>query len=250
MSIVLYNGHAHLPEAKFSEHMETDQPDSALFSLGYSIVNGTSPTDWADVLKLAHENIRVLPAIGLHPLKVSHVPDNWKTSFLQILNNSSICAVGEIGLDHRDRSADMEKQLYAFCWQLKQARNLGIAVSIHCVKATGLLMNTLRTHDLPSRGIHLHAYNGPLELIPELAEMGAYFSFATKQLKFNRGKVLDRIRAIPIQRLLIETDLAYRNDCSILHGCYEIIAQRRKMPLEQLYEHVAENFKTCFQKPK
>ncbi|MGK0456416.1 MAG: TatD DNase family protein [Zhongshania aliphaticivorans] len=107
-------------------------------------------------------------------------------------------------------------------------------------------MNTLRTHDLPSRGIHLHAYNGPVELIPELVELGAYFSFAAKQLEFNSEKVEDRIRAVPIQRLLIETDATYRNDFTTLHNCYTAIAEIREMSLEKLSESVAENFKSYF----
>lgn len=252
MSTVLYNAHAHVPDAdeEPSEHLKNKPLSSTHFSPEYSIVNGTSPADWADVLQLARKHIEVLPAIGLHPLEVSHAPDHWKTSFLKILDNDSICAIGEIGLDRRDRSADVEKQLDAFCWQLKQAHKHEITVSIHCVKASGLLMDTLRTHDLPSQGIHLHAYNGSLELVPELAEMGAYFSFAAKQLKSNSKKILHRIRAIPIRRLLIETDLAYGSDCSILHACYEMIAQIREMPLEQLYENITENFESCFQKSK
>jgi TatD DNase family protein len=243
---LFYDAHAHLPSPESREHQATDQASLSSIDLKYSVINGTSPNDWAAVLEFAQENPRALPAIGLHPQEVQNVPKNWKELFLQLLGNNSICAIGEIGLDRRNQNSDIEQQLDVFCWQLEQARARNIPVSIHCVKATGVLMNTLRTHDLPSRGIHLHAYNGPVELIPELVELGAYFSFAAKQLEFNSEKVEDRIRAVPIQRLLIETDATYRNDFTTLHNCYTAIAEIREMSLEKLSESVAENFKSYF----
>ena len=170
--------------------------------------------------------------------------------FLQLIDSNPICAIGEIGLDRRDRNNNIEKQLDAFCWQLQQAHTRDLPVSIHCLKATGTLMDTLRTQDLPSCGVHLHAYNGPVELIPELVELGAYFSFAARQLDFNSKKIRSRICAVPIQRLLIETDTNCENDCSTLYNCYTAIAKIRETPVEELTECVAENFKTYFLTPQ
>ena len=247
MAVVkLYDAHSHLPDAGSSDCLTTDLVNLKSIDLRYSVINGTSPTDWTTVLDFAKKNSQLLPAIGLHPQKVQSAPRNWKDVFLKILDSYSVCAIGEIGLDRRNQNYDIEEQLNAFCWQLEQAYTRNISVSIHCLKATGLLMEVLRNHNLPSRGIHLHAYNCSAELIPELVELGAYFSFSARQLKCNSKKVRNQILAIPIQRLLIETDGNCGNDFSTLYNCYTRIAQIRKMPLHILSECVGKNFEAYF----
>ena len=123
-------------------------------------------------------------------------------------------------------------------------------------------METLRTVELPARGIHLHAYNGPLELIPELVALGSYFSFNAGQLRPDRPKVVERICAVPEHRLLIETDApdflppaahrAFRfDDPSVCHPgtirCgYAAIAKVRGVSFEALASRVEANFLRYF----
>ena len=89
-------------------------------------------------------------------------------------------AIGEIGLDQWIEGHDIAAQQDVFRFQLGIASERNLPVSIHCLRAIGPLMETLRTVELPARGIHLHAYNGPLELIPELVALGSYFSFTCR----------------------------------------------------------------------
>ena len=174
--------------------------------------------------------------------------------------------VGEIGLDKWIEGYDLELQQAAFHWQLAQATTRNLPTSIHCLKAIGPLMETLRAAALPARGIHLHAYNGPVELIPELVELGTYFSFNAGQLKAGKSNVPERIRAVPDERLLIETDApdmlpppelrAFElpqagNERTLTHPAtlkcgYQAIATLRGSLLESLTEQVALNFQTYF----
>ena len=127
-------------------------------------------------------------------------------------------------------------------------------------------MATLRSEQLPKRGIHLHAYNGPLELIPELVELGAYFSFHSGQLKAKNSRVIERIRTVPDKNLLIETDAPdilaaptlqtfklpipesanqITQPANLIHS-YTAIAEIRSSRIEKLAEQVAQNFETYF----
>ena len=242
----LYDAHAHLPSSEFGNYQTPNQTSSDSSERMYSVINGTSPDDWSAVLEFTQNNSQTLSAIGLHPQNVEGASENWKDTFLQLLTDNPTCSIGEIGLDRRYQSNGFEKQLDAFSWQLQQASNRNRPVSIHCVKAIGMLMETLRAHELPSRGIHLHAYAGPVELVPELVEMGAYFSFSTRQLESNHMKVRDRIRTIPLNRLLIETDKSHTKDASELHNCYATIAEIRGILVDQLATCIEENFKRYF----
>ncbi len=205
MPTPLYDAHAHFSDPELLKSWDQVSVDLEQIGLRRAVVNSTGPDDWPAVLKLAQQDARVLPAIGLHPWRVNDAPSNWRDTFLAALNKGAR-AIGEIGLDKWIEDYDIELQQDAFRWQLAQATERNLPVSIHCLKAIGPLMEILRSMDLPQRGIHLHAYNGPVELIPELVELGAYFSFNAGQLKPEPTKVADRIRAVPNERLLIETD--------------------------------------------
>lgn len=246
MSIQLYDAHAHLPSSESGNYQTPNQASWDSSERTYSVINGTSPDDWPAVLEFTKNNSQMLPAIGLHPQNVEEASENWKDTFLQLLADNPACSIGEIGLDRRYQSDGFEKQLDAFAWQLQLADNRNRPVSIHCVKAIGMLMETLRAYELPSRGIHLHAYAGPVELVPELVEMGAYFSFSARQVESNNAKVRDRIHTIPSNRLLMETDKAHIKDPSELLNCYVTIAGIRGILVDQLARCIEENFKRYF----
>ncbi|NBB78086.1 MAG: hypothetical protein GVY36_01350, partial [Verrucomicrobia bacterium] len=140
------------------------------------ILNGTSPKDWAEVLRLAGNHPGTRAAIGLHPCQLDHAPHDWQDQFQAALT-SGARAVGEIGLDKRFAKAPFDAQCDAFAWQLKQAAARNLPVSIHCFKATDPLLRLLRQNPIPTRGVHLHAYSGSAEEVAPFVELGAYFSF-------------------------------------------------------------------------
>lgn len=111
------------------------------------------------------DDSRLIPAIGLHPWKVNDAPANWQQQFLHALDHGTQ-AIGEIGLDKWIKDYDLERQQDAFRGQMAQVIQRNLPMSIHCLKATGPFMDTLRTIALSACGIHLHAYKGPTELIP------------------------------------------------------------------------------------
>ncbi|CAA6676817.1 MULTISPECIES: TatD family hydrolase [unclassified Lentimonas] len=259
----LYDAHIHLADPALERYREQIEADYEAIGLKQAVVNGTCPQDWPHVLALAQRDLRHIPAIGLHPWKVNHAPADWQAEFLKALDTGAQ-AIGEIGLDKWIEGHDIDRQQAAFQWQLAHATERNLPVSIHCLKAIGPLMDTLRTVPLPQRGSHLHAYNGPVELIPELVQLGAYFSFNAGQLKAGSSKVTARIQAVPDDRLLIETDAPdmlppaeHRSfelpDSSLTHPAtlidgYSTVAEIRTTSLEKLVEQVANNFETYFLK--
>lgn len=266
MPVGLYDAHNHLATSALRPQLKDIQATLTEIGLRKSVVNGTSPEDWQDVLALSQRDPSVLPAIGLHPWKVNHAPDDWQSSFLHAFDNGAK-VVGEVGLDQWIDDHDIERQQSAFHWQLAQAYRNNYPISIHCLRAIGPLMETVRSAQLPDRGIHIHAYNGSIELIPELVEMNTYFSFNAGQFKPNAKTVYEAIRQIPIERLLIETDApdmlppeehrAFSfassnteknplNHPANIHAAYKAVAFIREIEIEALTEQVANNFQTYF----
>ena len=261
MPVSLYDAHIHLAHAELlALQAEIDEVYDRI-GVRAVVCNGTSPDDWPAVLKLAKLNPRIIAGIGLHPWKVPHAAPTWKQDFLHALD-SGARVIAETGLDQWIEGYDIAAQQDAFRFQLGIAAERNLPLSIHCLRAIGPLIDTLRSVDLPERGIHIHAYNGPIELIPELSKLGAYFSFNAGQLRPDRPRVNERIQAIPANRLLIETDAPdflpvqeYREfelkETQLCHpgnirAGYEAIAALRELSFLALAKQVESNFLRYF----
>ena len=213
------------------------------------VINGTSPLDWARIIEQSNECSQLIPAIGLHPWQVNDAPEDWQTQFLALIEQAR--AVGEIGLDRCMEGHDIEQQEAAFVWQLEQADARTLPVSIHCIKATDRLLGILKKRPLPRRGVHLHAYSGSAEEVAQFASLGAYFSFYAGQLEGNSKKTFAAVRAVPADRILIETDapdtLTGSGDYEkLLYRGYARVAKLRGISVEVLAEQVASNFTRYF----
>jgi TatD DNase family protein len=175
--------------------------------VGYAMINGSSPADWPDVAALAARDPRNLPSFGLHPWDVPTAPAGWLDELRRVLLAHPAAGVGEMGLDRWIEGFDPVAQEAAFRAQLALAVELDRPLTIHCVRAIGPLMDILRATALPRRGFLLHSWNGPVELVPELARLGAYFSFSAHHLPERKAHLrVQFAAAIPPERILVETD--------------------------------------------
>uniref|UniRef100_A0A2P2JUE4 Uncharacterized protein MANES_08G158200 n=1 Tax=Rhizophora mucronata TaxID=61149 RepID=A0A2P2JUE4_RHIMU len=55
-------------------------------------------------------------------------------------------------------------------------------------------------------GIILHSYLGSAEMVPELAKLGAYFSFSGFLMSMKEQKAKQMLNVVPSDRILLETD--------------------------------------------
>lgn len=219
------DAHNHLQDQHFAENIDQVIEQTRLAGLKRCVVNGTQPSDWLRVSQLAadHPDI-IVPSFGLHPWcitaadKKSQPCDQpWFKQLQRHLDNSTHgpLGIGECGLDRAIiqantprplRQEQIDRQLAVFIAQLQLATERNLPISIHCVQAWGLMLEVLRSEPLPRCGFLLHSYGGSAELIPELTQLGAYFSFSAKLLHPQQQKRQNIFRQVPAERLLIETD--------------------------------------------
>ena len=206
----MQDAHLHLQDSRFQDTgaLVVEMSDHGI---SHCVVNGTSPDDWGRVAELSHcSDLKIIPSFGLHPWQVEQVyaesECEWKTQLSELLRTTPSACIGECGLDRWIKNPNRELQEDAFLFQLSLARELNLPLSIHILKAWGWFIEILRREEFPRVGFLLHSYNGSKELIPELVERGAYFSFSGYYLHERKAKTLDVFRHIPLDRLLVETD--------------------------------------------
>jgi len=225
---------------------------------------GNRPVDWQQRLHhtlteadsiLRDRDQAGLPAIGLAQVGEIGI-DRW------MLDRAQPDDPRLVGL----RRAPLDEQLEVFVWQLELAAAQDRAASIHCIDAWGALFDTLRSAKRPAQGFLLHAYAGPPEMVKPFANLGAYFSFNGSYLDPKRANQRETFKTVPIDRLLIETDapamplrsesnryeLPAQPDGTIVNhpaniaAVYTGLAAFLERPLDQLAQHVAQNFQTLF----
>lgn len=203
--LTLVDAHAHLQEEVLEEHLPGVMARAADAGVRWIVCNGTHENDWAQTAAIARTYSGVAPCFGLHPWFVSERSPEWLGRLEERLL-AVPSGVGEIGLDRWHEPRDEAAQEVVFRQQLALARRLERPVVIHCLRAWGWLMEVLREVDVPPAGMLLHAYGGPPDLIRPLAGMGGFFSFAGDVLDERRRRKREALRAVPLDRLLIETD--------------------------------------------
>jgi TatD DNase family protein len=203
---VLYDAHNHLQDERLNPWREEILATMPHTGLAEMIVNGSCEEDWPQVAALAEEHAWIRPAFGLHPWYVTKRGPEWLETLRNHLKACPRAIVGEIGLDRWIEKPDMEAQLACFRAQIALAVEFDRPAILHCLRAFGLLEETLRSIPLPPRGFLLHSYGGPVEMVPAFIRLGGYFSISPYFAHPRKAAQLATFGRIPLDRLLTETD--------------------------------------------
>lgn len=267
MSGMLFDSHNHLQEHRLDAVRPELMRLLPRLGVAEAVVNGSAEDDWEDVARIAREHSWVRPAFGLHPWYVKERTNAWLETLRRYLMEFPQAAVGEIGLDRWIENSDLDAQMQCFRLQLVLAVELDRPATVHCLRAWGLLEEQLRTVTLPKRGFLLHSYGGPEEMIPRFASRGAYFSLSPYFGHERKARQLAVFAAVPLERLLVETDAPDMwppdelnpnpllvdgrpvNHPANLRVSYELLAKVRGMNVDALKAVIAENHRRLFSMP-
>jgi TatD DNase family protein len=115
----------------------------------------------------------------------------------------------QCGLDKSPRglaAAPFDAQLASFEAQLALAQELRRPVSVHCVRAYGAVEEALGGAGVDVPAV-LHAWTGSVESTRSLLRLpGVHFSLGGHLAKLPPQKAVPMVRAIPLDRLLLESD--------------------------------------------
>ncbi len=264
--VELYDAHNHLQDQRLDPWRDDLARQLPALGLRQMVVNGTSPGDWPQVAALAKQYPWVRPAFGLHPWQVKERAPGWREQLDALLRAHPRAGIGETGLDRWIENPDIPAQLDCFRWQMARAAAADRPLTVHCLRAFGLLEQELRRAARPACGFLLHSYGGPVEMVPAFVKLGAYFSLSPYFFHPRKHTQLQTFKAVPPERLLIETDapdmrppaglnphpLRHPGDGSELNSpanlrfAYEKTAALLALPLPDLAAQVAENYHRLF----
>ena len=151
---------------------------------------------------------------------------------------SDVQAVGETGLDFVHGPA-REVQFGALRAQLRIARERGLPVVLHCVRAFEPLMRELAACE--PRAVIFHGFIGSPEQARQALAKGYFLSFGERA--FASPKTLAALRETPLSQLFLETD-----DSPVpIAEIYVRAAEARGVPAEELQRATLANYKRTFE---
>ena len=167
------------------------------------VVPGYNRASWPAVSEVTQARPALHPAYGLHPWEAAE--ELCLPELELLLRGGGAVAVGEIGLDFKLESFDRERQLEVLDRQLALAVDLDLPVLLHCRGAFDELAELASPFSPRLRGV-VHAYSRGVEPALRFVELGLHIAFGGAITRPNARRALHTARAVPLDRVLLETD--------------------------------------------
>lgn len=205
---MLIDSHCHILDNRLDADSEacgmTADGLSAIVESAYDLSSSHKAADLAD------RYARIFCTVGCHPEEAGGYKESDRDEYLELCTRPKVVAVGEIGLDYCYEISPRDVQKKVFLHQLYTAHEAKKPVVLHIRDALGDAFELLSAHkSLLTDGMLLHCYGGSREMAERFTkEFDAYFSFGGV-ITFKNAKKDDIVRAIPRDRLMLETDCPY-----------------------------------------
>ncbi len=264
---MLIDSHCHLDAALFAADRGAVLARAQERGISDLVVPAVGLDTWPPILALARRKSvpKVHAALGVHPVSLAELAAERDPDLLSALEaelqatHGELVAVGECGLDAAiDLSrADFTRQERVLVAQLELARRFGLPVILHArgAQANRRLLELCSRHALGPQGGVVHSYSGGADLVPSFAALGLYFGFAGPATYPDARRVRASIAAVPLERLLIETDAPDqtpaphrpgRCEPSYLADVLEAVAAARHLPAAELALQTTANARRLF----
>ncbi len=247
---MLFDTHVHLNARQYAKD-RTEVIERA-FEAGVShmVVVGFNHETIPLALEIAEQYETIYAAIGWHPVDAIDCKDEDLKWIEDLSTHPKVVALGEMGLDyHWDRSPkDVQKEI--FRKQIQLAKKLNMPIVIHNREATEDVIQILQEENAKDVGGIMHCYSDSIEYLETCLEMNFYISLGGPVTFKNATLPKEVAKAVPLNKLLIETDAPYltphpyrgkRNEPAYVTYVAKKIAELKGISYETLCEATTQN---------
>lgn len=243
--------HCHLEDEKFSDDRAEVLERAKIAGVECIINFGSTFQSSVAVVELAKNFSELYAGVGIHPEEIDEFDNKTCARLAELAANEKVIAIGEIGLDyHWEKDSERRMiQQKIFIEQLDLARQLNLPVCVHDREAHGDTLKILQKEARDLRGV-LHCYSGSLETALEVFKLDWFIGVDAPLTFKNSAKLPDIVKAVPRDRILIETDAPYlapvpfrgkRNEPAYVVEVAKKIAEVRNETLEEVATYTTAN---------
>jgi TatD DNase family protein len=258
----LIDTHCHLTFEPLADDVEAVVGRSRAAGVVGWVTVGTDAQHNRKAVELANRFESMYAAVGIHPHDAKDVTAQALAELKELARSEKVVALGETGLDFHYDFSPRPEQRRAFAAQLGIARELNLPVIIHCREAFEETVDTLEQFirlEGRLRGVVFHCFSGSAEQARVVLDHGFYISF-TGVVTFKNAEKTRRVAAaVPLERLMVETDCPYMspepmrkqriNEPALMVHTAQCLAEIKQMPLPDFAQAVTAASKTFFGLP-
>ena len=270
--MLLTDTHCHLDLAHFDADRTEVLRRAGQAGLTRILIPGLTLASSLSAIKLSESHPLLFAAIGVHPTEASGFERSALDDFRKRSQHPKVKAIGEIGLDYYWDAAPHDLQQKVLKDQLELSAELQLPVVIHfrekghasggdCASDLLKILEQwaagLRRENSPlaERPGVLHSFSGTLEMARAAISLGFCIGVTGPVTFENARHRQELVAALPLDRMLIETDSPFmaphpyrgkRNEPSYVRLIADKIALVRSATIEQVAVATSENAQRLF----
>jgi TatD DNase family protein len=206
----LVDSHCHLDFPDFADELGEVIGRALAAGVGRMVTISTRVRRFEAVRRIAEAHDAVYCSVGTHPHNAAEEADVTVAELVDLAAHPKVVAIGEAGLDYFYDRAPRDAQAEGLRRHIEAARRTRLPLVIHARDADADMEAILREET--GKGAFpfiLHCFSSGRGLAEAGIELGGYVSFSGI-LTFRKSEELRAIaRALPRDRLLVETDAPY-----------------------------------------
>ena len=249
--MTLVDSHCHLDFPDFADELDEVIVRAGDAGVGWMLTICTHVTRFDRVLAVAEAHDNVFCTVGIHPHEAASEPEVTAEHLVRLARHPKVVGFGETGLDYHYEHSPRESQQRSFRVHIAAARETGLPLIVHTREADADTAGILREEH--ARGAFsglIHCFTAGQALADSALELGFHISFSGI-VTFKRSDDLRATaRAVPLDRLLVETDAPYlapvprrgkRNEPAFVNHVVAALADIRGASVRAVAEATARN---------
>jgi len=251
---VFVDSHCHLAFPELAGDIDGVLARMAAAGVGRALSVCTRLDEFERIHALALRDERIFASVGVHP-DTTGAEEPSVARLVELASLPRVIAIGETGLDYYRLPEPLEWQRDRFRTHIRAAREAGRPLIIHTRSASADTLRIMREERAEEAGGVMHCFTETLEVARAAIDMGFYVSFSGI-VTFKNARDLQAVaKALPLDRLLIETDAPYlapvpfrgrTNEPAFVPHVAQKLADLHGTSRDRVESMTSENFMRCF----
>ena len=257
----IVDSHCHLDFKDFSDDLDDVIKKAKSEEVDYLLSISIDFKNFHKIHKIALKYKNIWCTTGVHPNNVPKTFSNNQiekliSSLNQNLNKKKVIGVGETGLDFYRNIDNKKNQISFFDAHLFVSSQNNSPVIVHTRDADVDTINCIEKSckRYNTKGL-IHCFSSTRKLAEKVLNNGFYISFSGLITFKKASNLIDIVKYVPLDRILVETDAPYlapepfrgkRNEPSFVVQALNKIAEIKKISSYKLAKITTDNFFSLF----
>lgn len=248
------DSHCHLNFPDFSDRLPDIFQRMQDNQVSHALCISVDLESYPQVLAIAESRAYLYASVGVHP-DYEDCAEPTVEQLVELAANPKVIAIGETGMDYYRTPGPLAWQQERFRVHIRAARQTGKPLIIHTRAASEDTLRIMAEEKAVDASGVMHCFTESLEVAQAAMDMGFYISFSGIVTFKNAKEIKAVAQAVPLDRMLIETDSPYlapmpyrgkTNEPGFVKHVAEEIARLKGVSVEEVGEATSQNFRRLF----